>query len=293
MSASDLSEALDRSQQAKAVVPVYYAGQTPDIKALYEIAKASNLHIIEDATHALGASYSVRGKSFKVGSCAHSDLCVFSTHPAKTIATGEGGIITTNNESLYKSLLSLRAHGITRNSRDFINGDLAHSPNDELNPWYYEQHLLGYNYRISDINCALGTSQLKKLRTFLDIRQKLFEQYNYIFKESEYIKPIKIEDNCNAGWHLYVVLIDFEKIGISRATLMNELKKYQIGTQVHYIPVHLQPYYRSIDSKLMLPNANKFYGSCLSLPLFPNLSVKNVEYIAQSLSSIIEKLHVC
>ena len=241
------------------------------------------IYVIEDACHALGSLY----KNKKVGSCAFSDMTVMSFHPVKHITTGEGGVVLTNEEYLLKKLRLLRSHGITSEPEEFINKDLAFTiQNSKLkNPWYYEQIALGYNYRITDIQCALGISQLKKLAQFSKRRREIVNQYNAAFRNLEFIQIPFEADSCDSNFHLFVLLFDFEKMDIERCQFMAELQQKGIQTQVHYIPVHLQPFYSKHfgTNPGDYPNAEQYYQECLSIPLFPMLKDSEVEYIIKTI----------
>ena len=230
------------TERTKVVIPVHFAGQSCDMEAIKHIVKAAEekyghkIYIIEDACHALGSVY----KEAKVGSCKYSDMTVLSFHPVKHITTGEGGAVLTNNEILNKKLSQFRSHGITSNPEEFLSKDLAFpSHNSTPNPWYYEQQNLGYNYRITDIQCALGLSQLEKLGMFRKRRREIVNIYNEAFSNVKNVQTPFESTGCDSNFHLYVLLFDFEKIGVDRARFMLELKKKGIQTQVHYIPVHM------------------------------------------------------
>lgn len=280
----------------KAVIPVHFAGVPCDMEAINEIAVKHNLLIIEDACHALGAEYRADDKWHRVGSCTHSDMAVFSFHPLKHITTGEGGAITTNSVEFYKKLLLLRTHGITKTQTDFINMDLAFSdskktvsgvcqPPSKVNPWYYEMQELGFNYRITDLQCALGLAQFEKLDYFVARRREIAAKYNEAFKGFECIKTMNDSEKSKSAWHLYVVQIDFQRLGKTRSLVMNNLREKGIGTQVHYIPVHLQPYYKEMGYKNGdYPVSEQYYKFCLSLPLFPELSNADVDLIISIIS---------
>lgn len=268
------------NERTLAVVPVHFAGQSCDMDAVREEVTAgeqrhgSKIFIIEDACQALGSSY--KGK--KTGSCAYSDMTVTSFHPVKHITTGEGGAVFTNDEQLYKKLLVFRNHGITKNPEELVYSEQAFHAPEHMNPWYYEQVELGYNYRITDIQSALGLSQLKKLPKFYGRRREIVEMYNDAFRGMEHVQTPFESDDCDSNFHLYVLLFDWEKIGISRAAFMTELKKQGIHTQVHYIPVHTQPYYRKTLGTGWgdCPNAENYYGRCLSIPLYPAMTDEDV-----------------
>lgn len=286
------------NSRTKAVIPVHFAGQSCDMESIYKIIKKKEgefnkkIFIIEDACHALGSIY----KNKKVGDCTFSDMTVMSFHPVKHITTGEGGAVLTNDKMLYKKLKKHRSHGIAVIPEEFINTDLAFHPatsdaSPMLNPWYYEQVDLGYNYRLTDIQCALGLSQLKKLDMFCMRRKEIVANYNAVFKNTDYV-TIPFEDNqCNSNFHLYVLLFDFEKINTDRARFMLKLKSKDIQTQVHYIPVHLQPFYRKRfgTNRECYPHAEKYYQRCLSIPLFPAMTdddVKKVIKVIKEVASI-------
>ena len=277
------------TSKTKAVIPVDFAGLPCDMEAIRKIADEHDLIIIEDACHALGAEYRQGDEWFRVGSCSHSDMTVFSFYPVKHITTGEGGAVLTNNEKFYEKLLLFRNHGITKDPEKFTNKDLAFSHNPESlihnpNPWYYEMQELGFNHRITDIQCALGISQLRKLDSFVSRRREIASAYNDAFKNITYIKiPTQHEDRKSA-WHLYVVQIDFGRINKSRASVMNALREKGIGTQVHYIPVYLQPFYRN---KLGYKEgacsmAESYYRMALSLPIYPRMKNEDVNKVINS-----------
>jgi len=262
----------------KAVFPVHLNGQCMDISSVYEYAKSQGMMVIEDACHALGTTYmGLDGERISVGSCQHSDACVFSFHPVKTITTGEGGAITTNDKRLYHAMHVLRNHGIIRDATQFVDKQGSTDPSGRINPWYYEMHELGFNYRASDIHCALGISQLDRLDAFVAARRRLAGKYDlYLGKYGDVIRPISKVAGVDAAWHLYVTMVDFETAGISRAHLMTALRESGVGSQVHYIPVHRQPYYRRRYSEQSLPGAELYYERALTLPLFPGMDEVDV-----------------
>jgi dTDP-4-amino-4,6-dideoxygalactose transaminase len=247
------------------------------------------LRVIEDACHAVGATYRTRaGEEVRVGACRHSDMAVFSLHPVKTIAMGEGGVVTTNDLACYESLLRLRNHGMDRDASHFVHRDEAFDDEGEPNPWYYEMLEPGYNYRATEIHCALGLSQLRKLDRFLARRRVLADAYDKALAPlAPVIRPVPRMAGVASGWHLYAVHIDFAAAGMPRARMMRELRDRNIGTQVHYLPVHRQPYFRNRYGKLSLPGADAYYDSCLSLPFFPALSESDVERVVAVLGSIV------
>jgi len=242
----------------------------------------------------LGSFY----KSKKVGSCPFSDMTVMSFHPVKHITTGEGGVVFTNDENLYKRLKRFRSHGITSDPEDFINKNLAFSNQKSkiknqksINPWYYEQQNLGFNYRITDIQCALGLSQLKKLDMFRKRRREIVNIYNKAFSGVKNIQPPFESTECDSNFHLYVLLFDFEKIGIDRTRFMLDLKNKGIQTQVHYIPVHLQPYYqKNFGTKWGdCPNAEHYYRKCLSIPLYPLMTAFDIERVIREITQLVRR----
>lgn len=295
MGPEHLTDALARvNGKAKAVFPVHLGGQSPDMAAIQEIADRNGLALVEDASHAIGGAYSSLGGEVTVGACAHSDMATFSFHPVKTIAMGEGGAITTRDGALAERLRLLRNHGMTRNSGDFVHKDMAFGGEDgddggngEANPWYYEMQDLGFNFRPSDIHCALGLSQLGKLEKFVARRRALTDHYDALLAPlAPVVRPITRRPGGKPAWHLYQVLIDFDNAGRSRADVMKGLRERGIGTQVHYIPVHRQPYYRERYGEQTLPGAEGFYERCLSLPLFPAMLDTDVDRVVHALGKI-------
>lgn len=270
----------------RAVFPVHLNGQTADMPALSRIARDRDMAVVEDACHAVGTTYLSDNEQIAVGSCRHSDMAVFSFHPVKTIAMGEGGMVTTNDEGLYENLRSFRNHGMTRAPEKFVNRELAFGHDGEPNPWYYEMLEPGFNYRASDINCALGLSQLDKLSEFVARRRELAARYESLLAPlAPRVRPIERVANCTPAWHLFVVLIDFEAAAVDRATVINRLKDRGIGTQVHYLPVYLQPYYRQRRGGYSLPGAEAYYAHCLSLPLFPGMENRDADRVAGGLAA--------
>ena len=278
--------------KTKAIIPVHFAGQICDmvkIKNIIEEKQAQykeKIFIIEDASHALGSLY----KRAKAGSCVYSDMTMMSFHPVKHITTAEGGVVFTNDEKLYKKLKLFRSHGITSNEEDLVFKEQAYSPSG-LNPWYYEQQALGFNYRITDIQCALGISQLKKIDYFLKRRRKIFEAYNNAFANNKFITIPTESPDCLTNWHLYVLQLDFDAIEKDRADIMKRLKKEGVGTQVHYIPVHTQPFYRKNFGTNWgdCPRAEAYYKKCLSVPIFPAMTDENIDKVINSLSEVLSK----
>ena len=265
---SEVEEAIERADgKVKAVFPVHLNGQSVDMEALKKICDSRGIRIIEDASHALGGEYrTVDGQWHSVGSCEHSDMAVFSMHPVKNIAMGEGGMVTTNDDQLAQTLRRLRNHGMIREPEAFQNHEAAFDDEGNPNPWYYEMQELGYNYRTSAIHCALGLSQLAKLDRFLVHRRTLATAYDQALAPlAPVLRPIPRPAHSRHAWHLYVVHVDFRALGIPRSQLMRHLHQTDIGTQVHYRPVHQQPFYYS--DGLGFSAAGNFYENCLTLPL--------------------------
>ena len=286
------------NKKTKAVIPVHFAGQSCDMEAIegcvrfYEKKFGHKIYIIEDACHALGSAY----KQTRVGSCAYSDMTVMSFHPIKHITTGEGGAVLTNNKELRRKLSYFRSHGITSDFDELLYNENAvdqseHSGDKPLkNPWYYEQNCLGYNYRITEIQCALGISQLKKLDGFRRRRREIVDLYNGAFKDCERLKNPLEKDYCDSNFHLYVLQFDFEAIKKSRAQVMHELRNKGVQTQVHYIPVYWQPFYRERfkTKEGDCPNAEQYYRNCLSVPLYPVMAKEEVNKVIKGIKEIVE-----
>ena len=289
------TEALEKtiSAKTKAVVPVHHTGQSCEMVEINRICKEAEsgerIFVIEDASHALGSEY--RGD--KVGGCRYSDMAVMSFHPVKHVTTGEGGAVLTNDEELYQRLLRFRSHGITNTAEEFVmpeqafdNGNGDDKPT--LGPWYYEQQQLGFNYRITDIQCALGISQMKKLDRFVARRRKIVDRYNDAFRDVPNMKTPFEADPGNANFHLYVPLFDFKAMGRTRTELMGALLERKILTQVHYIPVHIQPYYQEHfgTGPGDFPAAEEYYSRALSLPLYPSMTDEDVECVIETVMEL-------
>jgi dTDP-4-amino-4,6-dideoxygalactose transaminase len=239
------------------------------MKKIKDIADRNNLFVVEDAAHAIGSEY----KGDKIGSCKYSDMTIFSFHPVKTITTGEGGAITTNNKELYEKLLLFRRHGVTKDPEILTK-------NDGL--WYYEMHELGYNYRITDIQAALGISQLKRLDKFTQKRRQIVEWYKKLFSIDERFSLLEEKDYSKACFHLCPLLIDFDKINISKKELFTKLQEKGLNLQVHYIPVHTQPYYKNLGfNDGDFPKSEEYYKKALSLPLYVDLNYSDVTQIVK------------
>ncbi|MDE5864711.1 MAG: UDP-4-amino-4,6-dideoxy-N-acetyl-beta-L-altrosamine transaminase [Lachnospiraceae bacterium] len=259
------------TDKTKAIIPVHYTGQPCDMDAITKIARKHNLLVIEDAAHALGAAY----KEKRIGSI--SDMTCFSFHPVKPITTGEGGMVVTNDEELYKKLVLFRSHGITRDEEMMT---------ENQGNWYYQQLELGYNYRITDISCALGISQMNKLDGFLEKRREIANRYDKAFKDVAGIKiPEQIEGG-NSGWHLYMIQV----MNKNRKEVFDQLRAAAIGVNVHYIPVYQHPYYQNHGySDCCLPNAESFYERAISLPIHPALTVEQQQYVIDKVLEVVEE----
>lgn len=261
------------TKKTRAVIPVHFAGHPCDLEEIYQIAKNHDLAVIEDAAHALGAEY--RGS--RIGSCKYSDMTIFSFHPVKSITTGEGGAVLTNRKDLYEKLLILRNHGITKDNSKFK------IQNPELiGPWYYEMQELGFNYRITDFQCALGISQLRKITEFLQKRSLLVNLYTQRLSKIKEITLPRERSYVKSSWHIYCVKLKNSK---ERKKVFNKLQEYGIGVQVHYIPVPLQMYYKKNlgykkgDYKM----AEEYYAKTITLPLYPKMTAADIDYVTKAL----------
>lgn len=261
----------------RVIVPVHYAGQSCDMEAVSGIARKHGLRVVEDAAHAIGSEY--RGE--KVGSCRYSDCTVFSFHPVKTITTGEGGAVTTNDPGLYERLLMLRSHGVTRDPERLERND---------GPWYYEMQDLGFNYRMNDLQAALGRSQLKRIGQFRRRRREIVAFYREVLATLSGVSLLSERPFSEACFHLCPLLVDFSGRSYSKPELFERLRGAGLHLQVHYIPVHLQPYYRRKFgySAGDFPVAEEFYRREISLPLYPDLTTADLEYICGALTRCIE-----
>jgi UDP-4-amino-4,6-dideoxy-N-acetyl-beta-L-altrosamine transaminase len=288
MNTEHVTDALRRGgrQRVKAVLPVHLAGRVADAPALHALAKDRGLAVIEDACHALGTCYD--SGAHRVGGCDHALAACFSFHPVKSIAMGEGGAVTTNSPAIAQRVRLLRNHGMSKEPGDMVNRDLAFAMDGALNPWYYEVGEPSHNFRASDINSALGLSQLRKLGTFLATRRKLIARYAArLAALGPAVRLIPAAPGTEPGWHLCAVLVDFDLLGIERRELMARLHARGVGTQVHYIPVHKQPFYRRRYGEIDLPGAWEFYRRTLTLPLFAAMSEVDVDRVVDALAESI------
>jgi len=278
ISPKDLKKKL--SSRTKAIIPVHYGGHPCDLEEIRKIAKKRNLFVIEDAAHALGAKY----KGSKIGSCRYSDMTILSFHPLKSITTGEGGAVLTNDKRIYERLLLLMSHGITKEKSKFRNkleGD-----------WFYEMQDLGFNYRMTDFQAALGISQLKKLGKFIARRRQIVGVYERIFRDNPYFELPVEKDYAYSSYHLYHIrLKDSARAGIKRGELFAYLRKKGIGVQVHFIPVYLHPYYQKLGYKKgICKKAELFYQRVMSIPLHQGLTSRDIRFIALNVQKAFQKL---
>jgi UDP-4-amino-4,6-dideoxy-N-acetyl-beta-L-altrosamine transaminase len=272
------------SSRTKAIVPVHYAGHPVDMSAVHALARRHGLVVIEDACHAIGAEYgnqnAERGEWLKVGSCMHSDITVFSFHPVKPMTTGEGGAALTNDPEIYQRLKQFRTHGITK--ENFMN-----EPHGE---WYYEMQFLGNNYRITDIQAALGASQLKKLDGFTERRRMIVARYNEAFKDNPYFDLPVERPYARPAHHLYPIRLK-DAYKKNKRVVFSRLKEKGLGVQVHYIPVYLQPFYESLGYKKGLcPVAEDFYQSEISVPLYPSMEEEDINSVINQVTETFQKL---
>jgi len=290
MTAETLEAAIARGGRIDAVFNVHLNGQCGDLEAIADIAHGHGAKIVDDACHAVGTAYISRDSAVHpIGSNAFTDLSVFSFHPVKTIAMGEGGAVTTNDPDMARRLVLARNHGMTREPADFENRDDAFDRDGTANPWYYELVEPEFNWRANDIQCALGCSQLGKLGRFVARRRALAVHYDALLQAlAPIVRPLARTSACLPAWHLYVARIDFAAAGTSRAELMRSLAADGIGSQVHYYPVHRQPYWRKRDGELSLPGADAYYAQALSLPLFASMTTDDVTRVVETLARILK-----
>jgi UDP-4-amino-4,6-dideoxy-N-acetyl-beta-L-altrosamine transaminase len=273
--AERLAVAAANGRLPTAVIPVHFSGQSCDMEAISRLARQYGIAVVEDASHAIGARFA----DAPVGSCLHSDCVVFSFHPVKIVTTGEGGVIVTNRDDLAARLLRLRSHGITR--------DRALMTMQDPGPWHYEQIELGYNYRMSDIQAALGVSQMGRLQEFVDRRQELAARYFTQLADLPLQLPVQ-DPRTKSSWHLYVIRLRLDAIRRSHREVFDALRAEGIGVNLHYIPVHLQPYYQALGFQPgHCPEAERYHGEAISLPLYPGLSEADQDYIVAALRRLL------
>lgn len=259
----------------KIVIPVHLCGQSCDMEKIHALSKEYGFRIIEDASHAIGGKY----RSAYVGACKYSDITVFSFHPVKIVTTAEGGMALTNNATLAQKMDLLRSHGVTRNT--------ALMNKETEGPWYYQQVELGFNYRMTELQAALGVSQMHRLTQFVEKRHTISNKYNEILKDLPVILPYQIPESYS-GLHLYVIRLKLDELKASRKQVFEALRAKGIGVNVHYIPVHTQPYYENLGFKLGdFPVAEAYYDSAISLPMYPDLTDDQIQYVYESLKEVL------
>lgn len=283
MSPEALRQTCHTLKNVSAIIPVHFGGLPCDMPAISQIAQENGAVVIEDASHALGGLYA---DGSRVGNCKYSVMTVFSFHPVKIIAAGEGGMVTTNDEKLYKKLLRLRSHGINKLDDQFQLDDMA-TTHGKTNPWYYEMQELGFNYRITDIQSALGSSQMNKIDRFLARRKEIAARYDQVFEGHNKLITCQSKWRDRSALHLYVVRIKFTE-NLTREYVMSQLLEKGIVCQVHYIPVHLHPYYQKKGFKLGdYPHAESYYAQGLSIPEYFGLTDEQQQYVIDSINKVL------
>jgi len=266
------------TEKTRAIVPVHFAGHPVELEKVANIAKRRRLLLIEDACHALGASY----KNNTIGDCRYSDMVVFSFHPVKSITTGEGGAVLTNNAEFHDKLIMFRQHGVTKDHKVF------ESRSEHVGDWYYEMQYLGYNYRLTDIHSALGISQLRKIDRFIQRRREIAKRYSQAFSDNVFFDLPVERDYVRSAWHLYPIRLKNKYLSY-KTKIFAELRAKGLGVQVHYIPVHLQPYYQRLGySQDLCPKAKDFYERQISIPIYQAMSAEDVEYVISSLLDVLK-----
>lgn len=271
-----LKEAKEQDRLPKVVIPVHLCGQPCDMEAIYALSQKYGFSIIEDASHAIGGSY----QNKPIGNCQYSDITIFSFHPVKIITTAEGGVATTNSNKLAQKMDLLRSHGITRDT-DLM----THEPDG---PWYYQQIDLGFNYRMTEMQAALGVSQIQRLKSITESRHKIAQRYNEQLASLPVVVPFQIQESYS-GLHLYVIRLKLDEIKLTHLEVFNSLRSANIGVNLHYIPVHLQPYYQKHFGFQLgdFPQAEQYYKEAISLPLYPDLTEEQQDYIVETLEGIL------
>lgn len=270
----------------KAIIPVHIAGAAYNEKKIYKIAKKKNIPIIEDCAHSLGGKYE---DGSMIGSCKYSDMSVFSLHPVKSITTGEGGIITTNNKKIYLKLLRLRSHGINKEDDKFLDKDQAYT-NKKKNSWYYEMRELGYHYRLTDFQCALGISQLKKINLFIEKRRLIAKRYDKELNNIFGVNLSQLSKRNHTSSHLYILKINYKKFSTNRQELFKYLSDNDITVQVHYMPIVMHPYYKDKGFNIKdYPNAKKYYEECVSIPCYYDLTYKKQDQVIKLIKNFLIK----
>jgi len=280
----DLCEkAIREDPEIKAIYAVHFSGNPLDQNKLKHLRETYDIVILEDCAHSIGAEF----EDIKAGSCTYSDCSIFSFHPVKNMTTGEGGAVTTNSKQIYERLIRLRNHGMTREEGLCRDKTMLYDEKGNLNTWYYEMTELGFNYRITDIQCALGLSQLSKLDSFNKRRREIAKKYDKAFLNIDLVSPLYLFDG-NSSYHLYVAKIDFAKTNLSKSEFFAAMNKKNIGLMVHYIPINKQPYYRQLGyGDECTPEMDKYYAECFSLPMFPSLTDDEQDYVIRSLFEVL------
>lgn len=284
MSADALEQKLFEAQSTggalpKVIIPVHMCGQSPEMERISELARRHDIKIVEDASHAIGAAYN----DMPVGNCAFSDISVFSFHPVKIITSGEGGMVVTNDSDLAEKIASLRGHGVTRDAAKMTK------PSD--GPWYYQQLELGFNYRMSELQAALGLSQLDRLDAFVSRRIELARRYDSLLQGLP-IRTPKQRDDTRSAFHLYVIRINAVSAPFHRA-VFESIRSKGVGVNLHYIPVHLQPYYKNLEFELGdFPEAERYYQQAITLPLFPLMSEQDQDEVVKVLKESLDECGV-
>ena len=261
----------------KVVVPVHLCGQPCDMQAIDKLAKEYGFKVIEDASHAIGGQY--HGKP--IGNCEYSDITVFSFHPVKIVTTAEGGAALTNNKALAEKMELLRSHGITR--------DPEQMEGESHGSWYYQQVDLGFNYRMTELQAALGVTQMQRLEQFITARHRLAERYNQLLQSLPVLLPYQLE-NTYSGLHLYVIRLELDKIALSHKEVFDSLRENGIGVNLHYIPVHTQPYYKKMGFHTGdFPESERYYQEAISLPMFHAMSDEQQDEVVRVLSEILQR----
>ncbi len=267
-----LTTAAKNGRLPKVVIPVHLAGQSCDMEAIHKLSVRFGFKVIEDASHAIGGKY----KNEYVGNCKYSDIVVFSFHPVKIITTGEGGVATTNDPELFNSMYRLRSHGITRD----VN-EMTHAPDG---PWYYQQLELGFNYRMTDIQAALGISQLARLDTFISERHVIAKTYDHKLNPEFFVKPVQSKD-AYSSLHLYIIRFQLDKIKYTQKQIFEQLRLAGILVNLHYIPIYKHPFYQKYQyNKESFPNSERYYQEAMSLPIFPGLSDPQIDEVVYRLT---------
>ena len=259
----------------KILIAVHMAGQSCDMETIYQLSKEYKFKVIEDASHAIGGKY----KDLLIGSCNYSDITIFSFHPVKIITTAEGGMAVTNNKEVSRKLKLFSSHGITRDDSEMTK--------EKEGSWYYQQILLGYNYRMNDLQASLGISQLKRIDTFVKKRHLIAQQYFNKLDNLPIILPY-LNTNSYSAFHLFIIQLKLDKIKITHKEVFETLRKSGINVNLHYIPIHLHPYYTELGFKKgAFPNSENYYASAISLPMFPDLKTEEIEYITDKIKNIL------